>query len=44
MRTILEDLAPKHAKARTARPEDFIEPRFVKALDDTGFIRRLYDR
>ncbi len=42
VRTILDDLAPKHPKARTAKPGDFIEPRFIKELDDAGFIRRLY--
>ena len=42
VRTILEDLAARHPKARSAKPEDFIESRFVKELDDTGLIRRLY--
>ena len=42
VRTILEDLAAKTPKARSAKPEDFIEPRFVKELDDSGLIRRLY--
>ncbi len=42
VRTILEDLAAKNPKARTAKPEDFVEPCFVKELDDSGFIRRLY--
>ncbi len=26
----------------TPRPEDFIAPRFVKELDDSALIRRLY--
>lgn len=42
VRTILEDLAAKHPRARGARPEDFIEPRFVRELDAEGFLRRLY--
>ncbi len=42
VRTILDDLALKHPKARTAKPEDFIDSRFVKDLDDAGAIRRLY--
>lgn len=41
VRTTLEDLAPKHAKARTAKAGDFIEPRFVKELDGAGLTRRL---
>lgn len=42
VRTILEDLAAKNPKARDARPGDFVEVRFVKELEDGGFIRRLY--
>ncbi len=42
VRTILEDLATKNPRARAAKPEDFIEPRFVKDLDDAGLLRRLY--
>ena len=41
VRTILEDLASKNPKARSAKPEDFIEPRFVRELEDSGFFRRL---
>ena len=44
VRTILDDLAAKTPKARTARPEDFIETCFVKELDDAGLILRLYGR
>ena len=42
VRTILDDLAATTAKARAAQADDFIEPRFVKQLDDAGLIRRLY--
>ncbi|MBI2369579.1 MAG: ABC transporter substrate-binding protein [Deltaproteobacteria bacterium] len=41
---ILQDLAAKHPKARGANPQEFIEPRFVRELDETGFIQRLYGR
>ena len=44
VRTILDDLAATTPKARAAQAEDFIEPRFVKQLDDAGLIRRLYDQ
>jgi hypothetical protein len=30
---ILEELAPRFPKAREARPEDFVDLRFVQALD-----------
>jgi len=42
VRTILDDLAATTPKARAAQPDDFIEPRFVKHLDEAGLIRRLY--
>jgi hypothetical protein len=31
-------------RAKKANPEDFVETRFVKELDETGFIDRLYQR
>lgn len=42
IRNILSELSVVLPKAKTARPEDFVEPRFVKELDETGFIDRLY--
>ena len=42
VRTILEALAAGNPAARAAKPEDFVDMRFVKELDDSGFIDRLY--
>jgi ABC-type nitrate/sulfonate/bicarbonate transport system substrate-binding protein len=42
VKTILEFLAKDNAKARGADPNAFVDPSFVKALDDTGFIKALY--
>jgi NitT/TauT family transport system substrate-binding protein len=42
--TILEDLGKTNAKARGADPRRFIEPRFLKELDDNGFIAQLYGK
>jgi len=39
---MLQELAAKEPKARTARPEQFVELRFIKELDSSGFIDRLY--
>jgi ABC-type nitrate/sulfonate/bicarbonate transport system substrate-binding protein/LysM repeat protein len=39
---MLRELAAKEPKAKTARPEQFVDTRFVKELDSSGFIDRLY--
>jgi LysM repeat protein len=39
---ILRELAGKDARAKTARPEDFVNLAFMKELDGSGFIDRLY--
>lgn len=41
---ILEDLARTNPKARGADPKNFIEPRFLKELEDSGFVAQLYRR
>jgi hypothetical protein len=38
---VLEQLAPTLPAAKTADPERFIDQRFIKELDDNGFIDRL---
>ena len=42
IRNILEPLAQTDAKAKAAKPEDFVDTSFVKELDDSGFIADLY--
>jgi NitT/TauT family transport system substrate-binding protein len=42
IQTILDELAKKNPKAKTARPENFVDSSFVKKFDDEGFIDRLY--
>ena len=39
---ILAPLAEKDAKARAAKPEDFVDFRFVKELDESGYVDSLY--
>jgi hypothetical protein len=42
IKTILETLAETEPKAKTAKPEDFVDMRFVKELDESGFVDDLY--
>ena len=41
---VLQDLAEKNPKAATANVKDYIDSRFVKELEDSGFIKGLYRR
>jgi hypothetical protein len=40
--TILDDLAKTNPKAKGADPKRFVEPRFLKELEDSGFVAQLY--
>ena len=42
IQTILQELAAKDPKAKTAQPEQFVDMSFVKELDASAFIDRLY--
>ncbi len=42
IKNILDPLAENDAKAKAAKPEDFVDMRFIKELDDSGFIDELY--
>jgi NitT/TauT family transport system substrate-binding protein len=39
--TLLKTIEKTQPKARTAKPEDFIDSRLVRELDESGFINRL---
>jgi hypothetical protein len=39
---VLQDMAEKNPKAAQADIKDYIDARFVKELDDSGFIKALY--
>lgn len=39
---MLRELAPTNPKSSAARPEDFVDFTFIKELDGSGFIDRLY--
>ena len=42
IKKILEPLAETDPKAKAAKPEEFVDTRFVKELDESGFIDELY--
>lgn len=42
--TILQDIAPTNPKAAKANVKDFVDMRFVKELEDSGFIKNLYKK
>jgi hypothetical protein len=44
LKTIIDQLAATNPKAKTAKPEDFIDARFVEEFDRTGYIDSLYGR
>lgn len=44
IKTVLDSLVKIQPKAASARPEDFIEARFIKELDESGFIDGLYKK
>jgi NitT/TauT family transport system substrate-binding protein len=42
IKNILDPLAENDPKAKAAKPEDFVDMRFIKELDESGFIDELY--
>jgi NitT/TauT family transport system substrate-binding protein len=42
IKLILDTFAEKDPRAKNANPEDFVDMRFVKELDESGFIDNLY--
>lgn len=42
LKTVLDSLTKEIPSAKDAKPEDFVDNRFIKELDESGFIDRLY--
>jgi NitT/TauT family transport system substrate-binding protein len=42
IKVILEGLADQEPKAKTVKPEEFVDMRFIAELDQTGYIDNLY--
>jgi NitT/TauT family transport system substrate-binding protein len=44
LKTVLDDVAERDPRAKTAKPEQFIDSTFIKELDASGFIDNLYKK
>jgi ABC-type nitrate/sulfonate/bicarbonate transport system substrate-binding protein len=44
LKTIIEPLAETDAKAKAAKPEDFVDISFIRELDQSGYIDGLYKK
>ncbi len=44
LKTIIDQIALANPKAKTARPQDFIDARFVEEFDKSGYIDALYGK
>lgn len=44
LKFILAPLAEKDARAKAAKPEDFVDSSFIKELDESGYIDNLYKK
>lgn len=42
IQTVLDAVADENPKAKTVRPENFVDARFIKELDESGYIDSLY--
>jgi len=42
IQTVLDAIAGENPKAKSAKPEQFVDTRFIKELDDSGYIDNLY--
>ena len=42
LKLVLDSIVKEDSKAADAKPEEFVDFRFVKELDDSGFIDQLY--
>jgi hypothetical protein len=44
LRFVLDQVAIREPKAKNFAPETFMDTRFVKQLEDSGFIKGLYPK
>ena len=44
LKTVLDDIAERDARAKTAKPEQFADFSFIRELDQSGYINSLYKR
>jgi ABC-type nitrate/sulfonate/bicarbonate transport system substrate-binding protein len=44
LKTVLDDTAERDPRAKTAKPEQFVDSTFIKELDQSGYIDGLYKK
>jgi ABC-type nitrate/sulfonate/bicarbonate transport system substrate-binding protein len=44
LKTVLENIAKRDPRAKSAKPEQFVDFSFIKELDESGFINALYKK
>lgn len=44
LKTVIEDIAERDPRAKTAKPEQFVDNTFIRELDQSGFIDGLYKK
>jgi NitT/TauT family transport system substrate-binding protein len=44
LKTVLEDIAERDSRAKTAKPEQFVDLSFIRELDQSGFLDGLYKK
>ena len=44
LKTVLEDIGERDPRAKTAKPEQFVDFTFIKELDQSGYIDSLYKK
>ena len=44
VKTLLDDMAPRNAKAAAADPKSFVDQSFVQEMQSSGFIKQLYKK
>jgi NitT/TauT family transport system substrate-binding protein len=44
LKTVLDDIAERDPRARSAKPEQFVDMSFIRELDQSGFIDGLYKK
>ena len=42
IQTVLDAIGDENPKAKSARPEQFVDARFVKELEDSGYVDGVY--
>jgi len=44
LKTVIDELAERDPRAKTAKPEQFVDNTFIRELDQSGFIDGLYKK